>query len=77
MTQRGQRRDLSGKGDEVPRNPIAKQGEAKLAFGQRLHDELQGDPAADVQIEAVHEEKSVSRGKSHPLVAVEKRVIID
>lgn len=77
LDQRGQPRRLSREGDEVPRNPIVKQGKAKLAFGQRFHDELEGGPAADVQIEAVHEEKRVSRGKSHPLVAIEKRLVID
>jgi hypothetical protein len=67
-------RTLSRKSNEAPCNPFVKQGKAELAFCQRFHHELKSALAADVQIEAVHQEKCVSGGKSHTLVAVpEKR----
>jgi hypothetical protein len=58
-------------------NPFLEQGKAERAFRHSFHYELKGALAADVQIEAVHQEKRVGGGKSHPLVAVQKRMIID
>jgi hypothetical protein len=61
----------------VPHNPLVKQGKVKFAFGQRFYHEVEPRLAGDVEIEAVHEEKGVSRSKSHALVAVKKSVIVD
>src|SRR5579864_8664790 len=70
-------RNLSSKRHDVPLNPFVKQDKAKFAFCQRFHHKVKAGLAGNVQIEAVHEKKRVSRGKSHPLVAIEKGVIID
>src|ERR1700758_1115120 len=70
-------RGLSRKRDDVPRNPIAKQGKAKLAVRDRLDHEVRRSLAGYVQIESIHQQERVSGRKPHSLVDVYKRMIVD
>jgi hypothetical protein len=53
------------------------QSKPKLAVGNRFDQKFERSPAADIQIKAVHQQKRVSRSKSHPPVAIHKSVIHD
>jgi hypothetical protein len=58
-------------------DPVMKQRKSELAFGQRLHHELEGDRSGHVQIETVHQKKRMHGSKTHPFVAVQEGAIID
>src|SRR5712675_3544084 len=59
------------------RNPFVKPGEAEFPIGHCFHHELEGSPAGNIQIKSVHQQKRMNCCKSHSIVAVQKRVIID
>src|SRR5438552_11876872 len=69
--------NLSRKGNHVPRNPTAKQRRAKFAFRDRLDHKIRSSLAGNVQIESIHQQKRVSGGKPHRLVAVYEGMIVD
>ena len=54
-----------------------KQCEPEFPFGDRLQHEVECGLVVDIQVEAIQEEKCVSGSKPDPLVAVQKRMIID
>src|SRR5258708_3953456 len=70
-------RTLSRKRDDVGRKPFVEQGEAELAFSKGLYHKLESSLSPDIQITSIHQQKRMSRRKSHSLVAVHKRMIID
>src|ERR1700758_4883288 len=70
-------RGLSRKRDDVPRNPIAKQGKAKLAGRDRRDYEVRSSLAGNVQIESIHQQESLRGGKPHPVIDVYKRMVVD
>ena len=61
----------------MPRNPIAKQRKAKFAVRDRLDHKIRSSLAGNIQIESIHQQKRVSGGKPHPLVAVYEGMIVD
>src|ERR1700739_4903317 len=70
-------RNLTGKRNDVPGNPLAKQSKAELAVLQRCDHELEGSFARRVQIESVYEQKRVRGREAHTFVAVEEGMIVD
>ena len=58
------------------RDPFLEQGEAKFAFRYRLQHEFARSLVGDTQIKFVQQQESMHRSEPHPLVAVQKGVVI-
>ena len=70
-------RTLSRKGNEVGRDPLMNQGEAKLTLLHCPNHEFESGVAAYIDIESVYQQKRVHPRKPYAFVAVHKGVIID
>ena len=71
------RENLFRERTHVRRNPFAEQSEPELAVGNRSNQELERSLARNVQIESVHQQKRVSRRKSHTFIAIHEGMIIN
>src|SRR5271166_5356142 len=64
-------------GHKVRCYPFMKQGEAEFSCGNCLHYEVISSLVSHLEIESVHQHESVNRCEGHPLIAVQKGVIVD
>src|ERR1700733_5677809 len=69
--------ELLGKRHKVGCKPLVEKWKAEFAFRDRSNQELEGSLARNIQIESVHQQKRVSRRKSHPFIAIHEGMIID